>query len=124
MIRRCFVPETFHGEISMNKIALLLLLAMGPLHAAAAADCVDRDDLVAVLKTFSDKTGVQFILDPRVASIVNFVGPKRPDIDGETLLGILAIHGYTAFSNGKVVYVVPEAVVNNIGSKLGEPWDG
>ncbi|HUQ51596.1 MAG TPA: hypothetical protein VM692_05205 [Gammaproteobacteria bacterium] len=66
---------------------------------------VDLDQLLARV---SQKTGKQFLVDPRVRVRVYGV-PKIEDPSYEELLAILRLHGYAAAEIGGRVNIVPDA---------------
>jgi hypothetical protein len=92
---------------------------------ASAEDCAhDLPPLVELIEEYSQASGVNFILDPRVSARVSIVGRDTLFIDSATLLGILRVHGFEAYEANGVVYVVPETSGNVIGAELGQPWKG
>ena len=102
-----------------------VLILFGNCLPAVAEDCTyEPQPLVELVHEYSEATGVQFILDPRVNARVTIVGRESLSIDSTTLLGILRIHGFEAYESNGVVYVVPEKSGNVIGAELGQPWKG
>ncbi|MBT8077530.1 MAG: hypothetical protein KJO31_03095 [Gammaproteobacteria bacterium] len=106
-------------------VILLILLSLVTSGLVLGEECTAKDPpLVDVIREYSEATGTKFILDPRVRAKVNIVGRDKLHIDSATLIGILLIHGYSAFDSGGVVYVVPSVVGTELAEKLGEPWEG
>ena len=106
-------------------IALMLLSPFLLAHYAHAEECkLSRYPLAELIEQYSTSTGTKFILDPRVMAKVHLVGIDELHIDSATHIGILHVHGYSAFWKGGIVYVVPDVVGRAHPGEYGEPWDG
>lgn len=71
----------------------------------AAGDGIPIEKLVA---TVAQKTGKQFVIDPRVNAQVTFVNQDPRNLTYAQFLTVLAVHGLVAFESEGVVSVVPE----------------
>ncbi|MEO7744419.1 MAG: type II secretion system secretin GspD [Usitatibacter sp.] len=79
-------------------------------------------DIQSVIKTVSQQTGRNFILDPRVTGTVNIVSDKpiSKDLLYQLLLSTLRVQGYAAIEGDGFVKIVPEAE----GKTSGGPMAG
>ena len=103
---------------------LVILLCMFAT-IAHSEDCVtSQTPLVQLLNQYSQEHGTKFVIDPRVRANVTLVGIDPAVLDTGTLVGVLNIHGFTAFTKEGVVYVMPEYVAEVSGEKYGRRWDG
>ena len=82
----------------------------------------DRIDIIHVLESYSERTGVKFVIDPRVKAKVNMVGLELNEITQINLMDILLVYNFTARQKDGVVYVLPRATADHLGSDLGEIW--
>ena len=82
----------------------------------------DRTDLGHIVASYSQRTGIKFVLDPRVKARVNMIGLDIDQVSKTNLIDIFLLHSFTAHEKGEVVYVLPQAVANNLGDKLGQIW--
>jgi type II secretory pathway component GspD/PulD (secretin) len=110
--------------VAMRSLHALVTFALPFSGLSVLAEECSSPPLVEIIQEFSEATGVQFILDPRVNAKVSIVGRESLQSDSATLLGILLVHGFEAYESNGVVYVVPEVSGKNIGTRLGEPWRG
>jgi len=82
----------------------------------------DRTDILHIIESFSQRTGVKFVTDPRVKARVNMVSIDIDDLSQTNLMDIFIIHGFTAYEREGVVYVLPQAAADHLGSKVGRLW--
>jgi len=82
----------------------------------------DRTDIIHILESYSQRTGVKFVADPRIKARVNMIGLDIDEISQNNLMDILLLHAFTAYEKEGVVYVVPQAVAHYIESEGGEVW--
>jgi len=82
----------------------------------------DRTDIIHILESYSERTGVRFVIDPRVKARVNMDGLDIDKLTKANLIDILAIHAFTTYENGEVVYVLPLSAADFLGSDIGETW--
>jgi len=92
--------------------ALLLGLALTlPVAAAPVTLNLKDAEISALVESMSVLTGKNFIVDPRVKGRVTVISSKAMDEKElyEVFLAVLAVHGFAAIPNGKVIKIVPAA---------------
>lgn len=93
-------------------IALCCFLFMAPaLLAEATATLNLKDaDIRTLIKTVSEITGRNFVIDPRVKAKVTIVSSKPMEKDElyQVFLSILQVHGFAAVTTGNVIKIVPD----------------
>jgi general secretion pathway protein D len=79
-------------------------------------------DIQSVIKTLSQQTGKNFILDPRVTGTVNIVSdkPVSKDMLYQILLSTLRVQGYAAVEGDGFTKIVPEAEAKTSANPTGE----
>ena len=79
-------------------------------------------DIQSVIKTISQHTGKNFILDPRVQGTVNIVSdrPVPKDMLYQMLLSALRVQGFAAVEEGGFVKIVPESEAKTSSGPTGE----
>ncbi len=82
----------------------------------------ERTDLNHILESYSERTGVKFVTDPRVKARVNMVNLDIDELSQTNLMDILVIHAFTAYERDGVVYVLPQSVMDLLGEKAGPVW--
>ena len=93
------------------------LLAAAALLAVAQARAEDvtlnlKDaDIGAVIRTVSEITGKNFIVDPRVKGKITIISsrPMNQNEIYQVFLSILDVHGFAAVPSGRVIKIVPDA---------------
>jgi len=112
-------------------IALCLLLILAPvLMAEATATLNLKDaDIRTLIKTVSEITGRNFVIDPRVKAKVTIVSSKPMEKDElyQVFLSILQVHGFAAVPTGNVIKIVPDVAAKQgpvPTASLGEPGEG
>ena len=110
----------------MTKTILMTIIFWCALSWFAIADeCNTAESpLVDLLNQYSVIHGTKFIVDPRVRAKVTLVGIDTQDIDSAMLIGILNIHGFTALTSDRVVYVMPASAAEVHGDEFGDRWEG
>ena len=78
----------------------------------------DEPRLRALVKMYSDRTGKEFVLDPRVNAKIGMFGLNAETMDYLTLVGIFNMHGYMAIESKNVVYVVPDRAAEHMRENL------
>lgn len=76
----------------------------------------DNADIETVVKKVSEKTGKNFILDPRVQGKVTVISQhpiNTPKEAYQILLALLRVHGYKAIESENVIKVIPQESANN-----------
>ncbi len=68
-------------------------------------------EIRSLITTVADITGRNIVIDPAVTGRVTVVSSEALDADEvyEVFLSILAVHGFSALSDGKVTRIVPDA---------------
>jgi general secretion pathway protein D len=90
-------------------VGLLMWLASAPGSAAPFTLNLKNAELRSLIQTVSERTGRNFIVDPRVNAQVSVVS-SEPVNDKELydiFLSVLAVHGYAAVPEGDVTKIVP-----------------
>lgn len=69
-------------------------------------------DIRSLIETVSQRTGKNFIVDPRVKATVTMISsdPINQEKLYEIFLSVLEVHGYAAVTAGEVVKIVPSSV--------------
>ncbi len=128
VLNRFWVTRFWVTKRQMKKIIVLLLwMASVPLFAQVpAAENSDQvtlnfvdADIEAVVRTVSEITGRNFIIDPKVKGTVNIIStrPVARDLVYPTLLSALRMQGITAVEGDDVVRIVAEADAKLYSSK-------
>ncbi len=85
-------------------------------HAAEANERFSLDlravDIHALIETVSEKTGRNFIVDPRVRATVTVISSGSADAEElyNLFLSVLDIHGFAAVTSGEYIKIVPTQV--------------
>jgi len=68
-------------------------------------------DISAVIKTISEITGKNFVVDPRVKGKVTIISSRALDKNAiyEVFLSVLGVHGFAAIQDGNVIKIIPDA---------------
>lgn len=106
---------------------LLLSLSWIPLgHAEQITLNLNNADIEALIKTVSEHTGKNFVIDPRVKGKVTVISAHPMDRDEfyQVFLSILEVHGFSTIPSGDVIKVVPDVKAKQGGiptvSALGQ----
>lgn len=125
---------TRHHFARVLAALLLALLVAQPGHAQepqAQPDAEDGDgfmlnlqdaELRSLIRTVSQRTGRNFIVDPRVDATINVVS-SAPVNDRElydVFQAVLSVHGYATVEEGDVIKIVPEATGTRSSIPVGE----
>ena len=72
---------------------------------------LENTDINTLISTIADKTGKNFIVDPRVKGKVTIIShqPLTREEVYQTFLSILEVHGFAAVPGDGVVKIVPDA---------------
>ncbi|MDY6829680.1 MAG: type II secretion system secretin GspD [Pseudomonadota bacterium] len=108
------MPQRTHALL-FGTLLLLLGLGSPTVHAeppsgqAIRLNLVDAD-IKSVIKTVSEITGYNFLVDPRVKGqvTVTSAAPLAPEAVYDVFLSILQVHGFTAIDAGDVIKIVPQ----------------
>jgi general secretion pathway protein D len=90
---------------------LALGAVLQPVFAAPVTLNLKNADINALISTISEITAKNFIVDPRVKGRVNVISAKPMDEKElyEVFLAILAVHGFAAVPEGRVIKIIPAA---------------
>lgn len=86
-------------------------------------------DIGALIKTVSEHTGKNFVVDPRVKGKVTVISAHPMDEEEfyHVFLSILEVHGFSTIPSGKVIKIVPDVKAKQAGipsvSTLSTPDD-
>ncbi|MEJ2423770.1 MAG: secretin N-terminal domain-containing protein, partial [Candidatus Thiodiazotropha sp.] len=71
---------------------------------------LNNADIEALIKTVSEHTGKNFVIDPRVKGKVTVISAHPMDSDEfyEVFLSILEVHGFSTIPSGDVIKIVPD----------------
>ncbi|MCM8884310.1 MAG: type II secretion system secretin GspD [Candidatus Thiodiazotropha sp.] len=91
---------------------------------------LNNADIEALIKTVSEHTGKNFVIDPRVKGKVTVISahPMESDEFYQVFLSILEVHGFSTIPSGDVIKVVPDVkakqggipTIDAIGQLLGD----
>ncbi|MET0051092.1 MAG: type II secretion system secretin GspD [Candidatus Thiodiazotropha sp.] len=89
---------------------LLNLLVSVNLQAEQITLNLNNADIEALIKTVSEHTGKNFVIDPRVKGKVTVISAHPMDSDEfyEVFLSILEVHGFSTIPSGDVIKIVPD----------------
>jgi general secretion pathway protein D len=112
-------------------IALCLLLTVCSASFAEVMATLNLKDadIRTLIKTVSEYTGRNFVIDPRVKARVTVVSSKPMDKDElyQVFLSILQVHGFAAVPAGDVIKIVPDVAAKQgpvPTASSGEPGEG
>ncbi|MCU7922357.1 MAG: type II secretion system secretin GspD [Candidatus Thiodiazotropha sp. (ex Dulcina madagascariensis)] len=91
--------------------AVLLSLSWSlPSHAEQITLNLNNADIEALIKTVSEHTGKNFVIDPRVKGKVTVISahPMESEEFYQVFLSILEVHGFSTIPSGDVIKVVPD----------------
>lgn len=79
-------------------------------HAEQITLNLNNADIEALIKTVSEHTGKNFVIDPRVKGKVTVISahPMESDEFYQVFLSILEVHGFSTIPSGDVIKVVPD----------------
>jgi general secretion pathway protein D len=120
-------------EIKITRVIIalcLLLTVCSASFAEATATLNLKDaDIRTLIKTVSEYTGRNFVIDPRVKARVTVVSSKPMDKDElyQVFLSILQVHGFAAVPSGNVIKIVPDVAAKQgpvPTASSGKPGEG
>ena len=121
---------------ALPMLALVPALLLSPvLYAVPMADGettmlnLENTDINTLISTIADKTGKNFIVDPRVKGKVTIIShqPLTREEVYQTFLSILEVHGFAAVPSDGVVKIVPDATAKQSSirtASVGSPGRG
>ena len=103
--------------------ALMITLA-GALPVAQAEQItlnLNNADIEALIKTVSEHTGKNFVIDPRVKGKVTVISAHPMDKDEffQVFLSILEVHGFSTIPSGDLIKIVPDVKAKQSGIPTG-----
>ncbi len=98
LIRLIFAGVLLNLVLSFNLLAEQITLNL------------NNADIEALIKTVSEHTGKNFVIDPRVKGKVTVISAHPMDSDEfyEVFLSILEVHGFSTIPSGDVIKIVPD----------------
>jgi general secretion pathway protein D len=125
LIFRCF-RSTFSRQLR-NLLAGLLLALTGALPVAYAEQItlnLNNADIEALIKTVSEHTGKNFVIDPRVKGKVTVISAHPMDREEfyQVFLSILEVHGFSTIPSGDMIKIVPDIKAKQSGIPTGSSF--
>ncbi len=123
---RCRSSLFSRPALILYTLILLNLGWMPYVHAEQITLNLNNADIEALIKTVSEHTGKNFVIDPRVKGKVTVISAHPMDRDEfyQVFLSILEVHGFSTIPSGDVIKVVPDVKAKQGGiptvSALGE----
>jgi general secretion pathway protein D len=101
-------------------LACLLLLALFLVSSVQAEQItlnLNNADIEALIKTVSEHTGKNFVIDPRVKGKVTVISAHPMDKDEfyQVFLSILEVHGFSTIPSGDLIKIVPDVKAKQSG---------
>ncbi len=103
-----------------------LLLCVAVLSPVAQAEQItlnlNNADIEALIKTVSEHTGKNFVIDPRVKGKVTVISAHPMDRDEfyQVFLSILEVHGFSTIPSGDLIKIVPDVKAKQSGIPTGD----
>lgn len=118
VIQRPFQSVT--GSSLMRLLMTLFLFASFTLPMARAEQItlnLNNADIEALIKTVSEHTGKNFVIDPRVKGKVTVISAHPMDRDEfyQVFLSILEVHGFSTIPSGDLIKIVPDVKAKQAG---------
>jgi general secretion pathway protein D len=107
-----------------NRLAILLvslsLVVISSLQVAQAEQItlnLNNADIEALIKTVSEHTGKNFVIDPRVKGKVTVISahPMNREEFYQVFLSILEVHGFSTVPSGSLIKIVPDVKAKQAG---------
>ena len=91
-------------------VLVSLLLCVSSVRAEQITLNLNNADIEALIKTVSEQTGKNFVIDPRVKGKVTVISAHPMDRDEfyKVFLSILEVHGFSTVPSGDVIKIVPD----------------
>ncbi len=126
--RRSYYSRLSRLSRLLSGIVSLLLCAavMTPLaHAEQITLNLNNADIEALIKTVSEHTGKNFVIDPRVKGKVTVISahPMERDEFYQVFLSILEVHGFSTIPSGDLIKIVPDVKAKQSGIPTGGTLD-
>jgi general secretion pathway protein D len=115
------------NKLLTGVISLVLCAAlMSPLAQAEQITLnLNNADIEALIKTVSEHTGKNFVIDPRVKGKVTVISahPMERDEFYQVFLSILEVHGFSTIPSGDLIKIVPDVKAKQSGIPTGSTLD-
>ncbi len=103
-----------------NLFFVLFLFAIASLPVARAEQItlnLNNADIAALIKTVSEHTGKNFVIDPRVKGKVTVISahPMEKEEFYQVFLSILEVHGFSTVPSGDLIKIVPNVKAKQAG---------
>lgn len=94
-----------------------LLFCLGQVSAEPVTLNLKNADISALIKTVSEHTGKNFVIDPRVKGKVTVISAHPMDEEEfyHVFLSILEVHGFSTVPSGNVIKIVPDVKAKQAG---------
>jgi general secretion pathway protein D len=119
------VVKSRHQHLNLSRrlaklLACLLFCFAGLLPVAQAEQItlnLNNADIEALIKTVSEHTGKNFVIDPRVKGKVTVISAHPMDRDEfyQVFLSILEVHGFSTIPSGDLIKIVPDVKAKQSG---------
>jgi general secretion pathway protein D len=120
---------------SVSALCLFLWVGITPVLAETLAETetavlnMENTDIKTLISTVADKTGKNFIIDPRVKGKVTVISHKPVTRDElyQIFLSILEVHGFAAVPGDKAIKIIPDATAKQTSiptATTGSPGRG
>ncbi len=98
-------------------VLLTLLLQSSSVFADRITLNLNNADINALIKTVSEHTGTNFVVDPRVKGKVTVISAHAMEKEEfyQVFLSILEVHGFSTVPAGGVVKIVPDVKAKQVG---------
>ena len=110
--------QNWLGKFVVTLLLAQLMLFIAPLYAAEGFILkLDNADIDVLIRTVADRTGKNFVIDPKVKGKVTVVAtqPMNKNELYQVFLSILQVHGYTAVKSGEVIKIIPAKEAKQTG---------
>ena len=107
--------------LQIATVAQLMLLFVFSVGNTALAETVTLNlkdaDIGALIKTVSEHTGKNFVIDPRIKGKVTVVSahPMEKEEFYQVFLSILEVHGFSTVPTGNIIKIVPDVKAKQTG---------
>ncbi|MES9831485.1 MAG: type II secretion system secretin GspD [Candidatus Thiodiazotropha sp. DIVDIV] len=104
------LPRIARITLLLFSTFLLNITFVLPSHAEQITLNLNNADIEALIKTVSESTGKNFVIDPRVKGKVTVISAHPMDKQEfyEVFLSILEVHGFSTIPSGDVIKIVPD----------------
>lgn len=109
--------STVRPSSLVASLMLGLLLFCGTIQAEQITLNLNNADIEALIKTVSEHTGKNFVIDPRVKGKVTVISAHPMDRDEfyQVFLSILEVHGFSTIPSGNLIKIVPDVKAKQSG---------